>query len=337
MLIGEVAARSGISARMLRHYDRIGLVSPTGRTHGGYRQYEAQDVRRLFHVEGLRSMGLSLQEVADVLQRLEFDAGPMVDQLVERTRDRIAREEELLRRLTHVRASGPAAWSDVLRTIGLLRGLQADDASARQRLVLALTGRADTDVAPLTEAALAEAEPNVAGALYWSLARQGDDAIPLLAEALDAPDADRRRRAVTALTKIGSPHALTLLAGAFRHPDPFVSARATLVRGALGGADALPGLVALVVEGRDDIEAADTLGLLATRHGHAEDVVRAVRDALADAPVAARQRLAAALAEIPGPDADAMLADLVDDSAPGVALTARGLLGARPAADPGDR
>lgn len=48
MLIGEVARRSGVSARMLRHYDALGLVRPTGRTVGGYRAYSADDVRRIF-------------------------------------------------------------------------------------------------------------------------------------------------------------------------------------------------------------------------------------------------------------------------------------------------
>ncbi|WP_415750406.1 MerR family DNA-binding transcriptional regulator [Burkholderia sp. BCC1988] len=39
MRISELANRSGVSARMLRHYDAIGLVSPSGRTEAGYREY----------------------------------------------------------------------------------------------------------------------------------------------------------------------------------------------------------------------------------------------------------------------------------------------------------
>ena len=324
MLIGEVSAQSGISTRMLRHYDTIGLVSPTGRTQGGYRQYSADDVRRLFHVEGLRSLGLSLQEISDVLGDLAFDPAPMVEQIIARTRERLTREEELLRRLTQVHTSRPTAWSDVLRTIGLLRGLETGDPSSRQRLVLALTGR--DDVVSLTEAALNESEPNVAGALYWALARNGDTAVPVLAEALASPDAERRRRAVAALEKIGSPHALDVLADALRHPDPFVSGRAALVRRA---ADAVPVLVTLVVDGRDDIEAADALGALAARDDSADAIARALADALVDAPVDARRRLTAALAEIPGPVAEATLAALVDDPDRGVALTAVSVLRAR--------
>ena len=47
MLIGEVARRSGVSTRMLRHYDALGLVRPTGRTIGGYREYSEADIRRM--------------------------------------------------------------------------------------------------------------------------------------------------------------------------------------------------------------------------------------------------------------------------------------------------
>ncbi len=64
MLIGEVARRSGVSTRMLRHYESLGLVRPTGRTVGGYREYSAVDIRRIFQVESLRSLGMSLRQIA---------------------------------------------------------------------------------------------------------------------------------------------------------------------------------------------------------------------------------------------------------------------------------
>lgn len=67
MLIGEVARRSGVSARMLRHYESLGLVRPSGRTGSGYREYSAQDIRRIFHIESLRALGLSLREVGRAL------------------------------------------------------------------------------------------------------------------------------------------------------------------------------------------------------------------------------------------------------------------------------
>ena len=52
---------------MLRHYDSLGLVRPTGRTGAGYREYSGEDIRRIFHVESLRSLGLSLRDVGRAL------------------------------------------------------------------------------------------------------------------------------------------------------------------------------------------------------------------------------------------------------------------------------
>ena len=332
MLIGELAEHCGISARMLRHYDRIGLVSPTERTAGGYREYSPADVRRLFHVEVLRSLGLSLHEITEVLADLSFDPAAMVGELVARTRERLRQDEELLGRLELVQASDAAAWSDVLRTIGLIRGLDAGDASARLRLVLSNAGGAPADAAALAEAALNEPEPAVAGALYWALAQTGDRALPLLADALDSPDAERRQRAVAALVKLGTPRAIEAMAGAFRHPDPLVAARAVLARGRLGKADAIPGLVALVVAGADDVEAADVLGLLARDHAQADRIARAIAGELPAAGVDARRRLAAALAEVRGPAADGLLASLAADGDHGVALTASFVLQGRGAA-----
>lgn len=329
MLIGEVAALSGISARMLRHYDSIGLVSPTGRTRGGYRQYSEPDLQRLFHVEGLRSLGLSLPAIADVLADLSFSPSAMVEQLIARTNERIARQQELAGRLDLVRASAPAAWSDVLRTIGLLRGLDAGDASERQRYALSLTGRESRDAGPLAEAALKEPDPHAAGALDWALARTGDGAVPILADALQSPNAQRRHRALEALVKIGSPRATAALAAAHRHPDPLVRGRAALVRGALGERAAVPELVALVVDGRDDVAAADVLGRLAADHGHADEITDAIAGALADATGAVRRRLATALVDVPGPRAMATLAGLLDDPDHRVALTASYLLQTR--------
>lgn len=326
MLIGEVSARSGISTRMLRHYDSIGLVSPTNRTPAGYREYSDGDLRRLFHVEGLRTLGLGLQELAHALNDLSFDPKEMVERLINGTRERLARDQDLLGRLNRVRASDPAAWSDVLRTIALMRGLDADDSSARQRFALSLTDQDDRDALPLVEAVLSETEPNAAGALLWALARTGDAAVPLLAQALDSADADRRHRAVAALSKIGSPQAAAALAEAFRHHDPLVSARAALSRGMLGEPDVIVALVALIVNGREDVEAADVLGVLASRHGYAGEAAAAMKDALATAEPASRLRLTTALADVPGPEAREALRSLVEDADRRVALTASALL-----------
>ena len=131
MLIGEVARRSGVSPRMLRHYDRLGLVRPTGRTTGGYRVYAESDLRRILHVEMLRSLGLSLEQARDALEDPAAAPAELVAELAARTRARIAVEQELLDRLEQVRADKPQEWTDVLRTTALLRSVASADPNRR--------------------------------------------------------------------------------------------------------------------------------------------------------------------------------------------------------------
>ena len=65
--VGELARRTGLTVRALHHYDSIGLLHPTGRSDGGYRLYGRDDVARLHGIQTLRRMGLSLADVAQLL------------------------------------------------------------------------------------------------------------------------------------------------------------------------------------------------------------------------------------------------------------------------------
>ncbi|WP_458352061.1 MerR family transcriptional regulator [Pacificispira sp. HM-600] len=67
MHIGEVAERTSLSLRTLRHYDEIGLVIPSGRTEGGFRLYAEDDVARLMLVRRMKPLGYSLDEMRTVL------------------------------------------------------------------------------------------------------------------------------------------------------------------------------------------------------------------------------------------------------------------------------
>lgn len=312
---------------MLRHYDRIGVVSPSGRTPGGYRHYTEGDLRRLFHAEGLRSLGLSLKEIAAVLDGPDFVPVSLVARLVERSRERIAREQELLDVLEQVQTTQPRDWSDILRTVGLLHGLEANNPSTRQRLILTTPWVEDRDVPLLVAAALRETNPTVAGTLYWALAGAGDTAVPALRDALDSPDAERRHRAVEALEKINTPLATQVLAGRLGHSDPVVHRRATLAAGRRGQAEAIAPLVTLIVEGVDDTEAAEMLGALAAKFDLAEQVDLAVDIALEHGQPEERLRLVEALTEIPGPKSLERLTGLTADDDRRIALAAQAALG----------
>ncbi|MBS7705209.1 Cu(I)-responsive transcriptional regulator [Chelatococcus asaccharovorans] len=67
MNIGEAAAASGISAKMLRYYERIGLIGPAQRTESGYRVYGDDDVHTLRFVRRARGLGFSIEETAGLL------------------------------------------------------------------------------------------------------------------------------------------------------------------------------------------------------------------------------------------------------------------------------
>lgn len=67
MNVGEVAALAGVTVRTLHHYDRIGLLQPSGRTSAGYRRYAPADLDRLHQVLLYRALGFSLEEVATLL------------------------------------------------------------------------------------------------------------------------------------------------------------------------------------------------------------------------------------------------------------------------------
>lgn len=67
MRIGEVADQTSLSFRTLRHYDDIGLVSPSARTEGGFRLYTANDVTRLMVIRRMKPLGYTLEEMSDLL------------------------------------------------------------------------------------------------------------------------------------------------------------------------------------------------------------------------------------------------------------------------------
>jgi Cu(I)-responsive transcriptional regulator len=67
MNIGNAARLSGISAKMIRHYEALQLLPPAHRTEAGYRQYSENDVRTLQFIRRARDLGFSLDEIHELL------------------------------------------------------------------------------------------------------------------------------------------------------------------------------------------------------------------------------------------------------------------------------
>ncbi|QTD96078.1 HEAT repeat domain-containing protein [Streptomyces cyanogenus] len=333
MFIGDVAKRSGVSARMLRHYESLGLVRPTGRSGSGYREYSGETIRRIFHIESLRSLGLSLRDVRRALDDPGFTPAELVDDLIRQTRDRIAAETELLRRLHRIGAAEPAGWEDVLQTVALLQALGSKSAGVRQRAALSAGEGVPVPVEALVDAVLSESEPNVAGALRWALAHMGEDGPALLAKGLDSPAAEVRERAVRSIAEIPNDEATALLQGALTHPDIVVCRCAALALGARGVADAVPTLIDMIVEEGNDVDASDALSTLAADPALADRIATGLVACLARDTIgpSARRRLTQALADIPGTTTSRALAQLSHDADRGVALTATYILKLRDA------
>ena len=68
MNIGEAAAHSGVSAKMLRHYESLGLLPAIARSEAGYRVYSDKDVHTLRCIRRARDLGFSIAEIGELLK-----------------------------------------------------------------------------------------------------------------------------------------------------------------------------------------------------------------------------------------------------------------------------
>lgn len=114
MQIGEVAERTGLSLRTIRHYEDVGIVAPSERSMGGFRLYTETEVRRLALVRRMRPLGFCLEDVRallEVLEQLPDTGGPLPET------DEEAREE-LVERLRKYWVEADARCEDLRRELG---------------------------------------------------------------------------------------------------------------------------------------------------------------------------------------------------------------------------
>ncbi|MFJ6615514.1 MerR family transcriptional regulator [Streptomyces sp. NPDC091289] len=139
MQIGEVAARTELSLRTIRHYEEAGLVIPSARSQGGFRLYTETDVQRLMVIRRMKPLGFTLDEMRDLLDVTDrLDAAPPTDSTeraallermgvyeqaaarkIEELRTQLTRAEDfaatLRTRLGHAPGEGASARTDTVR------------------------------------------------------------------------------------------------------------------------------------------------------------------------------------------------------------------------------
>jgi Cu(I)-responsive transcriptional regulator len=134
MNIGEAAAASGVSAKMLRYYESIGLIAPATRTASNYRVYDETHVHTLRFIRQARDLGFSLEETATLLalwrdrSRASADVKALALAHVEDLDARIAALQGMRRTLVHLAG---ACHGDERPDCPILEGLAGRPLGAR--------------------------------------------------------------------------------------------------------------------------------------------------------------------------------------------------------------
>ena len=106
--IGEAATRSGVSAKMVRHYESLGLLPSVDRTEAGYRQYTEKEVHTLKFIKRSRDLGFSMAEIAELLKlwqnrrRSSADVRRIATKHVQDLNQRMAEMETMRKTLEHL-------------------------------------------------------------------------------------------------------------------------------------------------------------------------------------------------------------------------------------------
>ena len=320
MRIGEVARRTGLSQRTLRHYDELGLLVPSGRSPGDYRLYSHEDLSRLLAIQHLKSLGLSLGEVRGALDDPSFDAAALLRAHAEAVEGRIAAERELLRRLRALAEAAESGWEEVLDAIALSEQLRHPEAAVRFRA--ALDSRARAPVEDLVEVLRTDPEPGVREAATWAISQRGTGVSATLGDALSGGDERARHSLAHVLGKLRDPAAVPALAPLLRDEAEQVAAKAAFSLGQVGGAGAAEALIAALGDRRpavrDEVAAA-----LARLDGSSPLLIEALRDPAPEVRALAAEALGLARE----PAGAGPLADLLRDGDPEVRFAALLALG----------
>lgn len=129
MKIGEASSASGISERMIRHYEKIGLMPPAPRRDSGYRDYDERDLHSLTFIGRARDLGFSIDEIRKLLElwhdrsRASADVKALALARAEQLRRKERELHAMRRSLEHLAAS---CHGDDRPDCPILGGLEGD-------------------------------------------------------------------------------------------------------------------------------------------------------------------------------------------------------------------
>lgn len=106
MQIGELAERAGVSHRTIHYYEELGLVEPAEREGTGYRYYDETSLKRLRKINTLKELGLSLEEIGQVINLYFEDPSRMIEgkqQVVSILEEHLAETDQRLEELQQFR------------------------------------------------------------------------------------------------------------------------------------------------------------------------------------------------------------------------------------------
>jgi Cu(I)-responsive transcriptional regulator len=104
MNIGDAAQAAGVTAKMIRHYESLGLIAQASRSDGGYRQYGPRDVSVLRFIRQSRSMGFSIKQIQQLLG-LWADTGRRSREVMALAREHIAELDRKMAEMAQMKAA----------------------------------------------------------------------------------------------------------------------------------------------------------------------------------------------------------------------------------------
>jgi DNA-binding transcriptional MerR regulator len=154
--VGELARRTGLTVRALHHYDSIGLLHPSGRSDSGYRLYSRDDVARLHCIQTLRRMGLSLADVAQLLDGSAVTLPAILSRQIGVLDQEIAQAQALRERLSAMQSilagGGQPEIDDWLASLSLMSTFEQYFSAGELKLVFERWKRIEAEWSPLLRA-----------------------------------------------------------------------------------------------------------------------------------------------------------------------------------------